>query len=88
MTFPLVTAVCIAVISVLGVVTALRRSERPFLRALASAGCGVAALGAVDLLAAYTGVSIAVNYATAFVAVVLGAPGVVCMLVLRLLMLV
>ena len=57
------------------------------LRALGSAVCGAASLGAVNLLAGYTGVSIALNYATAFVAVVLGAPGVVTMLLLRVLLL-
>ena len=41
----------------------------------------------MNLLAGYTGVSIALNYATAFVAVVLGAPGVVTMLLLRVLLL-
>ena len=38
---------------------------------------------AVDVLAGYTGVALALNYATAFVAVVLGAPGVVMLLLLR-----
>ena len=63
------------------------KAKRPLLRALGSAVCGAASLGAVNLLAGYTGVSIALNYATAFVAVVLGAPGVVTMLLLRVLLL-
>ena len=40
-------------------------------------------MSAVDVLAGYTGVALALNYATAFVAVVLGAPGVVMLLLLR-----
>ena len=66
---------------------AASKAKRPLLRALGSAVCGAASLGAVNLLAGYTGVSIALNYATAFVAVVLGAPGVVTMLLLRVLLL-
>lgn len=64
-----------ALMSVIGVVLAASKAKRPLLRALGSAVCGAASLGAVNLLAGYTGVSIALNYATAFVAVVLGAPG-------------
>ena len=52
-------------------------------RAAQSAFGGIAALAAVDVLAGYTGVALALNYATAFVAVVLGAPGVVMLLLLR-----
>ena len=76
-----------ALMSVIGVVLAASKAKRPLLRALGSAVCGAASLGAVNLLAGYTGVSIAPNYATAFVAVVLGAPGVVTMLLLRVLLL-
>ena len=76
-----------ALMSVIGVVLAASKAKRPLLRALGSAVCGAASLGAVNLLAGYTGVSIALNYATAFVAVVLGAPGVVTMLLLRVLLL-
>lgn len=76
-----------ALLSAAGVILTASRSKHPVLRALGSAVCGAAALGAVNLLAGYTGVSIALNYATAFVAVVLGAPGVVTLLILRLLLL-
>ena len=68
-----------ALMSVIGVVLAASKAKRPLLRALGSAVCGAASLGAVNLLAGY--------YATAFVAVVLGAPGVVTMLLLRVLLL-
>lgn len=87
MTFPQITGLVVAVAALLAVCAALRHTKSPLRRALYSAGCGVAALGAVNLLALYTGVSVALNYATAFVAVVLGAPGVVCLLLLRLLLL-
>lgn len=79
--------VFIALLSTGCVLAAAGRARRPFLRVLGSAVCGVAALGAVDLLANYTGVSVALNYATSFVAVVLGAPGVVLLLLLRALLL-
>lgn len=65
------------------VLAALRHSKRPLSRAAQSAFGGIAALAAVDVLAGYTGVALALNYATAFVAVVLGAPGVVMLLLLR-----
>ena len=41
------------------------------------------ALGAVNLLGSYTGVTLALNYAAAYASVVLGAPGVITLLVLR-----
>ena len=44
------------------------------------------ALGAVNLLAPVTGVSLALNWATSFMAVVLGAPGVITLLLLDLLL--
>lgn len=65
------------------VLAALRHARRPLVRAAQSAFGGIAALAAVDVLAGYTGVALALNYATAFVAVVLGAPGVVMLLLLR-----
>lgn len=54
-------------------------------RAAASALCGVGALAAVNLFSAYTGVAIALNFATAFFAVVYSLPGVVLLLLIRLL---
>lgn len=75
-----------ALLSLACVVAAAMKAKRPLLRALGSAACGAASLGAVNLLAGYTGVAIALNYATAFVAVVLGAPGVITLLLLRLLL--
>lgn len=69
----------------LAAAVALARSPRPLRRALTGAVCGVGALGAVNILAPFTGVAIALNHITAFAAVVLGAPGVITMLLLRLL---
>jgi len=52
--------------------------------AAASAAMGAAALGAVNLTGLVTGVVLPVNLFTALVTLVLGAPGVVSMLVLQL----
>lgn len=65
------------------VLAVLRHAKHPLGRAAQSALGGIAALAAVDVLASYTGVALALNYATAFVAVVLGAPGVVMLLLVR-----
>lgn len=62
------------------------RSAHPLRRALTGAVCGVGALGAVNALAPFTGVALALNHLTAFAAVVLGAPGVLLLLLLRLLL--
>ena len=66
---------------------AAAKGAHPIGQAVLSAVCGVGALGAVNLLAPYTGVALALNYGTAFAAVVLGLPGVVGLLFLRLLFL-
>lgn len=44
---------------------------------------GVAALGVVNYLAGYTGVSLAVNGLSLFVSAVLGLPGVISLFLLR-----
>ncbi|HIX32439.1 MAG TPA: pro-sigmaK processing inhibitor BofA family protein [Candidatus Gemmiger avium] len=62
---------------------AAARCRRPVRRCVAGALCGVGALGAVNLLAPFTGVSVAVNGLSAFTSVVLGAPGVAGLLVLQ-----
>ncbi len=72
-----------ALVSLLGTAAAAKDARHPVRRALSGALSGAAALGAVNLMAGYTGITIALNYATAFMAVVLGAPGVVTMLLLR-----
>ena len=72
--------VCALVVAI-----AATRAKHPIRTALASGVLGTACLGAVNLTAVYTGVSIALSYGTALCAVVLGAPGVILMLCLRLL---
>ena len=69
-------------------IKALCRLKHPFSAALINAVGGAAALGAVNLLAQYTGVSVAFNYGTSFAACVLGAPGVIALLILRPIMLI
>lgn len=59
------------------------RAKRPLGKAAASGVCGVSALGLAALLAPYTGMTLGLNWFTAFAAVVLGAPGVITLLVLR-----
>ena len=83
MTFVQTVALFWALVCTAGVAAVLCGTKHPLLNALKSAGCGAAALGAVNLLAGFTGVTIALNYATSFVAVVLGAPGVVLLLLAR-----
>ncbi|MDO4566805.1 MAG: pro-sigmaK processing inhibitor BofA family protein [Oscillospiraceae bacterium] len=62
---------------------AAAKSARPFASGFYPALGGLAALAGVNALSFFTGVSIAVNYATAAAAVLLGAPGVVLLLALR-----
>ena len=73
----------LAGVSVLGVALAAAHQKRPLSAAGLSAVCGCCALGLVNALSSFTGVSIALNYATAFVTAVLGTPGVVLLLVLH-----
>ncbi|WP_367924882.1 pro-sigmaK processing inhibitor BofA family protein [uncultured Ruthenibacterium sp.] len=83
MTFVQTVALCWAFVCIAGVAAVLSKTKHPFFSALKSAFCGAAALGAVNLMAGFTGVTIALNYATSFVAIVLGAPGVVLLLLMR-----
>ena len=77
-----VWAVAAAVLLAVGLAAA--RHRRPAASGLAGAVAGVAALGAVNVLAPFTGVGLALNWFTSFAAVVLGAPGVICLLAMRL----
>ena len=72
--------------SLVGTAGAASRCKNWFSRALGSSVCGVACLGLLALLAPYSGIVLALNWFTAFVAVVLGAPGVITLLVLRVLL--
>ncbi|MDO5601702.1 MAG: pro-sigmaK processing inhibitor BofA family protein [Oscillospiraceae bacterium] len=62
-----------------------RNKKKALGRAAASALCGIGALAAVNLFSAYTGVSIALNFVTAFFSVVYSLPGVVLLLLSRIL---
>ena len=73
-----------AAAALLAVGRAAARHRRPAGAALSSAVAGVAALGAVNMLAPFTGVGLALNWFTSFAAVVLGVPGVICLLAMRL----
>ena len=77
-----VWAAAAAVLLVVGLAAA--RHRRPAGAALSSAVAGVAALGAVNMLAPFTGVGLALNWFTSFAAVGLGVPGVICLLAMRL----
>lgn len=74
----------VGIVSLVLVSAAASKQHRPVLKSLASAFCGMGALGAVNMLAPFTGVGVVLNYASAFMAVVLGAPGVIAMLLLNL----
>lgn len=67
------------------VARAAAKSTHPVGAILGSALLGMAALGLVNLTGRATGVVLPLNGFTAFVGVVLGAPGVVCLLLLGLL---
>ena len=73
----------LAAVGLVCVAWAASRQNHPAARVLAGAFCGLGALGAVNLLGSYTGVTLALNYAAAYASVVLGAPGVITLLVLR-----
>jgi len=73
----------LAAVSALPVLLCARKCKRPVRQILLSGGAGFCGLGLVNLLAGYTGVSIALNFGTAFVCGVLGLPGVILLLFVR-----
>ncbi len=83
MTKLLAVTIFFALVSVLCTAGAAARMPHAVRQALGSSVCGIATLGVAALLAPFTGLAMAVNWITAFAAVVLGAPGVVTMLLLR-----
>lgn len=64
---------------------AAARQKHPVKSGLASVLSGVGALGAVNLLAPFTGVSLALNGLSWVAAVLLGIPGVTTLLLLQVL---
>ena len=75
----------LGVLAAVFVAWAAAKSKKPIRTAMYSGVLGAASLGAVNIAASYTGVAIALNYGTALIAVVLGVPGVITMLLLRVL---
>lgn len=67
----------------LAVLMAAVRTGKPLRRLTASGVQGLCALGLVDVLGAFTGVSLGFSWFTTGVSAVLGIPGVVCLLLLR-----
>lgn len=78
---PVVTGILVLVF--IGLVL-LIRMRKAVGTALSSAAMGLAAMGAVNLTGLVTGVVLPWNLFTLLVSIVLGAPGVVSMLVLQL----
>lgn len=60
--------------------------RHPFCALLGAAICGLGTLAVLALLEPVTGVSLPLNHFTGFVAVVLGMPGVIALLLLQLLL--
>ncbi|MBQ8604090.1 MAG: pro-sigmaK processing inhibitor BofA family protein [Oscillospiraceae bacterium] len=74
--------VCAAVI-LLCVSYAYSRCRHPFLTARRNSVSGLGAMLLVNILSGHTGCYIAVNAATVFVSTVLSLPGVVCLLIMK-----
>lgn len=70
--------------SLLAVSRAASAQKHPVRALLANAVLGIAALSLIDLAAEYTQVTLPLNWFSAFVSVVLGAPGVLLLLLVRL----
>lgn len=67
------------------IVTVITKCKHPFRAALKTSLSGLAGMMLVNVLVSFTGVSIAVNYITVSCAVVLGLPGTVMLLIMKLL---
>lgn len=78
--------ILLGAICLLAVARAAAAGRRPVRSILGGALGGIAALGAVALLAPYTGVVLPLNAFTGFAAAVLGMPGVILLLLLPLVM--
>lgn len=73
-------------VSLLGVAAGASKCKAPFSKALSASICGISMLGLLAVLSPYSGIALSLNWFTSFVAVVLGAPGVVTLLLLRVLL--
>ena len=74
----LFAAVCIVLAGL-----AAAKHKKPLRSVLGAVLSGTAALGAVNMLAGYTGVSLGLTLLSWFSAVVLGVPGIICLLLLK-----
>ena len=72
-------------VSLLGTAAGASKCKGAFTKALSASVCGVGMLGVLAVMAPYSGITLSLNWFTSFVAVVLGAPGVVILLLLRVL---
>lgn len=77
----LVGAVGVCLIAVVAV--ALIRSKRPVRGLIGSGAQGLCALAAVNVVGAFTGVSLGLNLLSGLSCLVLGVPGVVALLILK-----
>lgn len=68
------------------VIVALFRTKRPVRGLVASGAQGICALAAVNIAGAFTGVSLGLNLFSGLCCLVLGIPGVVTMLLLKLIL--
>lgn len=68
---------------VIAVVVALFRTKRPIRSFLGSGVQGVCALAAVNIVGTFTGVSLGLNAFTGLCCAVLGIPGVISLLILK-----
>ena len=70
----------------LAVLVALFKSKRPVRGLVGSGAQGICALAAVNIAGAFTGVSLGLNLLSSLCCVVLGIPGVISLLILKLIM--
>ncbi|MDD3429602.1 MAG: pro-sigmaK processing inhibitor BofA family protein [Oscillospiraceae bacterium] len=78
---------CVLALAGVGlVVAAMAKTQHPIRKAMTSAVCGIGTLGAVNLLGGITGVTVALNFVTAFIAVAFSAPGVITLLFIQLIL--
>lgn len=70
----------------IAVAAALLRTKRPVRSFLSSGAQGICALAAVNILGAFTEVSLGLNALTGYCCAVLGIPGVISLLILKVIM--
>lgn len=66
------------------VIYALTKTKKPYKTAFKSAVSGLSALLFVNLISGRTGCYIGVNTATVFISTILSVPGVICLLIMKL----